>query len=132
MAVSSEYLQYVLEQLSGLGAVTARRMFGGVGLYRDLRFFGIITSDTLYFKVDDSNRQDYVALGMGAFRPYPDKPHLSMSYFEVPADTLEDPDQCAAWARKSVALASTKPQAARKKPKPNLARAPCGRNKKRQ
>ena len=115
MPVSSEYLQYVLEQLSGLGAVTARRMFGGVGLYQEQRFFGIITSDTLYFKVDDSNRQDYIARGMDAFRPYPDKPHLSMSYFEVPADTLEDPDECAAWARKSAALASVKPPTMRKK-----------------
>jgi DNA transformation protein and related proteins len=113
MAVSSEYLQYVLEQLSGLGGVTARRMFGGIGLYQDQRFFGIITSDTLYFKVDDSNREDYVARGMDAFRPYADKPHVSMSYFEVPADTLEDPDECAAWARKSVALASVKPKANR-------------------
>ena len=113
MAVSSEYLQYVLEQLSGLDGVIARRMFGGIGLYQGQRFFGIITSDTLYFKVDDSNRGDYVARGMDAFRPYADKPHLSMSYFEVPADTLEDPDECAAWARKSVALASVKPPAAR-------------------
>jgi DNA transformation protein len=113
MAVSSEYLQYVLEQLSGLGGVTARRMFGGIGLYQDQRFFGIITSDTLYFKVDDSNRQDYLARGMDAFRPYADKPQVSMSYFEVPADALEDPDECAAWARKSVALASVKPHAGR-------------------
>jgi DNA transformation protein and related proteins len=115
MAVSSEYLQYILEQLSGLGAVTARRMFGGVGLYQDRRFFGIITSDTLYFKVDETNRQDYLARGMDAFRPYPNKPHLSMSYFEVPADALEDPEECAAWARKSIALASVKPRAARKR-----------------
>lgn len=64
MAASSEYLQYVLEQLSGLGGVTARRMFGGAGLYQDQHFFGIITSDTLYFKVDDTNREDYEARGM--------------------------------------------------------------------
>jgi len=131
MAVSSEYLQYVLEQLSGLGSVTARRMFGGVGLYQDQRFFGIITSDTLYFKVDDSNRQDYVARGMDAFRPYPDKPHVSMSYFEVPANTLEDPDECAAWARKSVALAAVKPHTARNKSKLKPTRAPRGRNRQR-
>jgi hypothetical protein len=35
MAVSEDYLQYVLEQLAGLGRVTARRMFGGVGLYHE-------------------------------------------------------------------------------------------------
>jgi DNA transformation protein and related proteins len=122
MAVSSEYLQYVLEQLAGLGGVTARRMFGGVGLYQDQRFFGIITSDTLYFKVTDANRGDYQARGMQAFRPYPDKPHLSMSYFEVPADTLEDSEECVVWARKSVATAGARAKPARKKAK--AARAP--------
>jgi DNA transformation protein len=117
MAVSSEYLQYVLEQLAGLGGVTARRMFGGVGLYQDQRFFGIITSDTLYFKVTDANRGDYQARGMQAFRPYPDKPHLSMSYFEVPADTLEDSEECVVWARKSVATAGVRAKPTRKKAK---------------
>jgi DNA transformation protein len=117
MAVSSEYLQYVLEQLAGLGGVTARRMFGGVGLYQDQRFFGIITSDTLYFKVTDANRGDYQARGMQAFRPYPDKPLLSMSYFEVPADTLEDSEECVVWARKSVATAGVRAKPARKKAK---------------
>jgi DNA transformation protein len=124
MAVSSEYLQYVLEQLAGLGGVTARRMFGGVGLYQDQRFFGIITSDTLYFKVTDANRGDYQARGMQAFRPYPDKPHLSMSYFEVPADTLEDSEECVVWARKSVATAGVRAKPTRKKAKPARARAP--------
>jgi TfoX/Sxy family transcriptional regulator of competence genes len=40
-------------------------MFGGIGLYQDQRFFGIITSDTFYFKVNDANRGDYRARGMG-------------------------------------------------------------------
>jgi DNA transformation protein len=111
MAVSHDYLQYVLEQLANLGGVTPRRMFGAVGLYCDGLFFGLISRDTLYFKVDDSNRADYVGRGMGQFRPYPDKPELSMTYFEVPADALEDAEECVAWARRSVAvaLASGKP-----------------------
>ena len=106
MAVSKEYLQYVLEQLSGLGVVVSRRMFGGVGLYHDARFFGFITGDTLYFKVNDSNRGEYQARRMSQFRPYADRPLLSMTYFEVPADVLEDAEQCSIWARKSVAAAS--------------------------
>jgi DNA transformation protein len=112
MAVSSDYLQYVLEQLSGLARVSSRRMFGGIGLYCDGVFFGLIDSDTLFFKVDDSNRGDYVARNMAAFRPVADKPDLSMSYFEVPADALEDRDELASWASKSVAVAvaSAKPR----------------------
>jgi len=115
MAVSDDYLQYVLEQLAGLGRVTSRRMFGAVGLYRDERIFGLISRDTLYFKVDDSNRCDYESRGMDRFRPYADKPEWSMTYYTVPADTLEDADDCVIWARKSVAVAPvTKKPAARR------------------
>jgi DNA transformation protein and related proteins len=105
VAVAEDYLQYVLEQLSGLGQVTTRRMFGAVGLYHEARFFGIITNDGLYLKVSDSNRGDYESRGMSQFRPYADKPQLSMGYYELPADVLEDPEECTAWARKSVAAA---------------------------
>jgi DNA transformation protein and related proteins len=119
MAVSGDYLQYVLEQLAGLGSLTKRRMFGAVGLYSEARFFAIITDDTLYMKVSDANRRDYQARRMGQFRPYADKPHMSMGYFEMPADVLEDADECVLWARKSVAAAKirVKPTARRRKPK---------------
>jgi DNA transformation protein len=116
MAVSKDYLQYVLEQLAGLGRVTPRRMFGGVGLYHEERFFGLIAGDTLYFKVNDSNRGDYEARGMSRFRPFPDKPYWSMTYYEVPADTLEDADECVVWARKSVAIAAVAAKPAMTKP----------------
>jgi DNA transformation protein len=106
MAVSAEFLQYVLEQLAGVGRVAPRRMFGGVGLYADERIFGLVFGDILYFKVDDSSRGDYEARGMARFRPYADKPLLSMTYYEVPADVLEDADECAAWARKSTAVSA--------------------------
>jgi DNA transformation protein len=117
MAVSGEFLQYVIEQLAGLEGVSPRRMFGGVGLYSNERIFGLIFGDILYFKVNDSNRGDYESRGMNRFRPYADKPLLSMTYYEVPADVLEDADECAAWARKSTAAgaASMKPAARRGK-----------------
>jgi DNA transformation protein len=108
MAVNDDYLQYVLEQLAGLGRVFARPMFGGVGLYHGERIFGVIFRDTLYFKVNGSNRADYEARGMDRFRPYPGKPKLSMTYYEVPADTLEDADECVVWAQKSAAVAAAK------------------------
>jgi len=115
MAVNDDYLQYVLEQLAGLGRVSARRMFGAVGLYHEDRFFAIIAGDTLYFKVNDTNRGDYEMRGMAQFRPYPDKPKVSMTYYEVPADTLEDADECVAWARKSVSAA--RPSQQRRNPR---------------
>ena len=116
MAVTNDYLQYVLEQIAGLGHVVTRRMFGAVGLYHDGRFFGLISADTVYFKVNDSNRGDYETRGADRFRPYPDKPHLSMTYYAVPADILEDADECVIWARKSSSAAASprKPSTRRK------------------
>jgi DNA transformation protein len=130
MAVTDDYLQYVLEQLTGLGQVTTRRMFGAVGLYHESRFFGIIAGDVLYFKVNDANRGDYEARGMDRFRPYPDKPLLSMTYYAVPADTLEDAEECALWARESVAIAAiaTKPEPRRQPDsKPRRSAKPAAR-----
>ncbi len=108
VTVSNEYLGFVLDQLAGLERVTARRMFGAIGLYCDGVFFAIVSRDTLYFKVEDLNRTQYQSRGMRQFQPFRDKPLLSMSYFEVPADILEDPDQCVEWARTSLLIA-TKP-----------------------
>jgi DNA transformation protein len=106
MAISADFLTYVLEQLSALKDLTSRRMFGGVGLYDEGVFFGLIASDVLYFKVGDRNRCDYEARGMSPFRPHPGKPHVSLSYYEVPSGVLEDRDECALWARRSLAVAS--------------------------
>jgi DNA transformation protein len=79
-------------------------MFGGVGLYADEVFFGIIAADTLYFKVDDTNRRDFELAASHAFKPYDDKP-LTMPYYNVPADVLEDRDTLARWAARAVAIA---------------------------
>jgi len=108
MAGSQAYLAYVLEQLAGLEGLASRRMFGGFGLYCGGIFFALIADDILYFKVGDSNRQDYASRGMRQFRPFADRPHVSAGYFEVPAEVLEDPDECVAWARRSVAAAAAR------------------------
>jgi DNA transformation protein len=101
MTVSADFLAYVLEQLGGRG-YTSRRMFGGVGLYGDGLFFALIADDTLYFKVDDSNRADFVARNSEAFRPFPDDPDtVSMNYFRVPVDVLEDAEELARWTAKA-------------------------------
>lgn len=117
MAVSPDFQRYVLEQLAELGRIVARRMFGGVGLYYDTLFFALIDDDVLYLKVDQSNREDYVARGMKPFRPFPDKPAYEMGYYQVPADVLEEPADLAAWARKScnVALAARERKPVRRK-----------------
>jgi len=74
MRVTDGFRAFVLEQLSGVKSVRAHKMFGGVGLYADDVFFGILAADTLYLKVDDTNRGQYEAAGMDAFKPSADTP----------------------------------------------------------
>ncbi len=48
MAVSDEFVDYVIDQLAGWGEVSARKMFGGAGLYCDGAMFGLIADDVQY------------------------------------------------------------------------------------
>ena len=111
MAVSVSFRTYLLEQLGQVRPVTCRPMFGGLCFFAEGRAFALVAGDTLYFKVDDSNRPDFVAAGQGPFLPFgdPDKP---MQYYELPEEVLEDPDELAVWMAKAIAVA------ARARPKP--------------
>jgi len=104
MRVTDGFRAFVLEQLAGVKAARARAMFGGVGLYAGDVFFGILAADTLYLKVDDSNRGEYEAAGMTPFKPYADRA-MTMPYYQVPAGVIEDGDALAVWARASVRVA---------------------------
>ena len=108
MAVTSEYVTYVVDQLGEFGAVTARRMFGGAGLYHEGLFFGLIADDCLYLKVDESNRPDYESAGCKPFRPFPEGKNYAMGFYEVPGNVLEDPEVLARWAAKAHEVAQRK------------------------
>lgn len=105
LRVSDGFRAFVLDQLGELGGVVPRPMFGGVGLYRDGLFFGIVAGDVLYLKVDDRTRRGYVAAGMPPFKPYAQRSG-TMQYYAVPPAVLESASDLASWAKKAVAVAA--------------------------
>jgi DNA transformation protein and related proteins len=110
MPVTPSYQSYLVDQLTALGEVSARRMFGGVGLYYDGTFFGLIDDDVLFLRVDDESRGEYLARAMPAFHPVRNKPELSTpSYYQVPGDVLDDAEQLVEWARRALAAARAAP-----------------------
>src|SRR5579872_3362648 len=117
MAVSASFLQFVLEQLEGAGAIATKRMFGGVGIYSGDLFFALLDNDVLYLKVNDSNRADFEAAGARPFQPYGPGTG-SMQYYEVPVGVLEDADELARWSRKAIAVARAKRSAKPKRAAP--------------
>jgi DNA transformation protein len=106
--VSPSFKAFAIEQLSrAVPRVRARSMFGGVGIHAGDLFFALIDDDTLYLKVDDSNRADFEARGLRPFQPYGETGEV-MQYYEVPGDLLEDADGLRPWAEKSIAVAGRK------------------------
>jgi len=103
MSVSNEFLEYVLDQLREWGDISVRRMFGGAGLWRDGKMFGLVADDVVYFKVDDTNRAKYEASGSGPLKPFDDHKTV-LSYYEVPPDIFECPPELVEWAEESLAI----------------------------
>jgi len=108
MPVTPSFTAFVIDQLGrAIPRLRARGMFGGVGIYADDLFFALIDDDTLYLKVDDSNRPDFEARGLRPFQPFGETGEV-MQYYEVPSDLLEDPEALRPWAEKSIAVAGRK------------------------
>jgi DNA transformation protein len=130
MSVSDGYRIYIIDQLAALPALSTRRMFGGIGLYSDAWFFALIDDDVLFFKVDDSNRDDYVSRGMKAFMPFPGQP--SLGYFQVPPDVIEEAEELTRWARHSVEVAQRAGVKKQKRTKESAKRRTAKRSSKRE
>jgi DNA transformation protein len=127
LRVTPEFREFVLDQLARVPQLFSKRMFGGVGLYSGECFFGIVAADELFFKVDDSNRAEYQAAGSEPFRPVVNRP-VSMSYWRVPIEVLEDPGELAAWALAAIRAAGNAAQkwkSKAKRPAKKKRRAPA-------
>ncbi len=103
MAVSDDFIEYILDQFSGWGEVYVQRMFGGVGLYRDGLMFGLVANNAAYLKVDETNKDKFLEAGSEPLKPFPNRPTL-LSYFEIPPDVLEDRDELIKWAEESLSI----------------------------
>ena len=100
---SDSFKDFVLEQLQATRGLECRSMFGGFGLYAGEKFFAIIFKGRLFFKTTEATRKVYRARGMNHFQPNA-KQQLT-SYYEVPADIIEDAAELIAWAREAVKIA---------------------------
>jgi DNA transformation protein len=119
----SGFADFVVEQMAGLGGVTARRMFGGHGIFRDGLMFALIAGDTLYFKADDVNVGRFEARGLGPFTyESAGRPPMSLRYYRAPEEVFDDAQAMTEWARDAFACALRN-----RKPAAPKARRPASR-----
>jgi DNA transformation protein len=106
MVDSDSFAEFLREQLAPLGRVTLRRMFSKTGVFCDGVMLGMVTDDTLYFRVDDHNRAAFKEAE--AFPPlnYEKKGRtIGLSFWRAPERLFDEPDELVAWARAALAAA---------------------------
>jgi DNA transformation protein len=117
MAIRSEFVEHVVEMLRAFGPVSARRMFGGWGLYHEGIFFALVFDETLYLKADAANARDFEARGLEpfVFESRNGGETVTTSYRRAPEEALESPEEMARWARSGYGAALRKEGARREK-----------------
>lgn len=118
-AQSKAFAADMEDLLSCFGEVKTRFMFGGYGVYHQGLMFGLIDTDTLYFKADEVTIPDFQAQGCGPFvwiRPS-DGAEMPMGYYKVPLEVLEHSATLAQWAAKAFDVALRAKAAPKKKSK---------------
>jgi len=119
MPKRTDFTDWAEEQLSPLGAIRIKSMFGAFGVYADDLFFAIIDDDVLYFKADDANRGRFAAEGCEMFRyPMKDGEMMALSYYQAPETAMDDQTELLEWARLGLdaALRARAKKAPKKKP----------------
>jgi DNA transformation protein len=91
-----DLLQELFEPVRG---VTIKRMFGGLGVFKDGLMFGLVADDLLYFKADEQTSRAFEKEGFGRWVYDGHKRPVAMPYWQAPERLYDEPDEFAAWAR---------------------------------
>ena len=106
MSVSEADIARALELFEGLGDVTYRKMFGGLGLYHEGKIFAVLmSSGDLRLKGQGEMINRFEALGMEQWTyQRPGQKASAMPYWALPEDMLDDPEAATGLAREALAF----------------------------
>lgn len=106
MTVNSSFRSNVLEQFTAIDGIATRSLFGGMGIYRRGVMFALVVDERLYFKVNAGNKPDFQQAGSVPFiynrhDKKGENKLVTMSYWEVPPQVMEDKELFFQWAIKA-------------------------------
>jgi DNA transformation protein len=119
------FCEFVLDLLRAWRPVTARRMFGGHGIYHESLMFALISGQQLYLKVDAQSRPVFEAAGLTPFVYEAKGRQVALSYHRAPEAMLDEPALAREWAERG-RQAALRAQL-RKKTRPSPGHRPPGR-----
>jgi DNA transformation protein len=117
----SQYTDFLIELFDQFGRVSARRMFGGHGIFHDGLMIGLVADDVLYLKADKELAPKFEALDLPPFTYDKAGKLMQMSYFQAPESIFDDPALACEWARDSYQAAL------RSRPKKPVRKAPASK-----
>jgi DNA transformation protein len=95
----SDFIPFVQELLEGWAPVSARRMFGGHGLYHEGLMFAIVMNQRLYLKADAVNEHEFVSQGLAPFTYAMKGKDVALSYWAAPDSIFDAPEHAVRWAQ---------------------------------
>ena len=101
----SEFVENLHEVFALFGPISAKRMFGGYGIYHDGLMFGLVADDVLYLKADEVAKTAFVDLGLPQFEYAKNGKKTRMSYYLAPEEIYDDPEAARAWAERGYGAA---------------------------
>jgi DNA transformation protein len=117
---------HIAELFAAFGPVAVRRMFGGAGIFADGLMIGLVSDGVVYLKADEHSIPAFAREGMGPFTYGKGGKRVVMSYWRMPAQLYDDPDELARWAAEALSAArraTASPRAKRShSPAPRLKR----------
>ena len=107
MSASKEFVNHVRELLSSIGDLSDGKFFGGHALKHGGQQFAMIMGNTLYLRVNDETRPEYIAKGSKPFSYLTKVRRVEVrTYFAAPDELLESKDALMTWARKAIRAAT--------------------------
>ena len=98
MGARDEDIVWFIELLAPLGRITARRMFGGTGLYADGLIVGLEVDGAIYLKTDDGTQSKFADAGCAPFVYEGKHKPITMRYWTVPDEALDSSEAMRPWA----------------------------------
>lgn len=106
IVATEELSEFLREQFEPLGPIMLRRMFGKTGVLCEGVMLGMVTNNTLYFRVDDRNRKVFKEAERFPPLNYAKKgSFIDLAFWRVPERLYDDPDEFIIWARAALAAA---------------------------
>ncbi|KMW56491.1 TfoX-like protein [Candidatus Rhodobacter oscarellae] len=105
MSIAQADIDFATELFAELGALTTRKMMGGLCLYHDGTIFAIIHSSGQIFLKGAGDFQAVLdAKGLTRWTYSRDgKKETAMPYWALPEAALDDPELACDWARRALA-----------------------------